>query len=107
MFDSPALPYDTAAAAAVWRRVAPAIPAYDEAGVPCPAGARCALPRQPGEAGLRQLIDRAAEGRLCCRRCARDAPRMSRAAGVCSEPGGSGARKTGGFCGGKQLDNRE
>ena len=40
MSDSPALPYDTAAAAAVWRRVAPAIPAYDEAGVPCPAGAR-------------------------------------------------------------------
>ena len=78
MFDSPALPYDTAAAAAVWRRVAPAIPAYDEAGVPCPAGARCALPRQPGEAGLRQLIDRAAEARLCCRRCARNAPHSVR-----------------------------
>lgn len=78
MSDSPALPYDTAAAAAVWRRVAPAIPAYDEAGVPCPAGARCALPRQPGEAGLRQLIDRAAEARLCWRRCARNAPHSVR-----------------------------
>ena len=78
MSDSPALPYDTAAAAAVWRRVAPAIPAYDEAGVPCPAGTRCALPRQPGETALRQLIDRAAEACLCCRRCARNAPHSVR-----------------------------
>ena len=39
-----ALVYDTAAAAEVWRRVAPAIPAYG-AGV-CPAGATCPLPRR-------------------------------------------------------------
>ena len=47
-----ALVYDTAAAAEVWRRVAPAIPAYG-AGV-CPAGATCPLPRREtdGEAAL-------------------------------------------------------
>ena len=33
------LVYDTAAAAAVWQRVGPALPAYDAA--PCPAGACC------------------------------------------------------------------
>ena len=51
-----ALVYDTAAAAEVWRRVAPAIPAYG-AGV-CPAGATCPLPRREtdGEAALGSLI---------------------------------------------------
>lgn len=78
MSSSPSLPYDTAAAAAVWRRVGPTIPAYDETSVPCPAGVRCALPRQPGEAALRQLIDCAAGVRQCCRRCARNAPREVR-----------------------------
>ena len=38
------LVYDTAAAAAVWQRVGPALPAYDAA--PCPAGACCPLPRR-------------------------------------------------------------
>ena len=49
-----ALVYDTAAAAEVWRRVAPAIPAYG-AGV-CPAGATCPLPRREtdGEAAHRR-----------------------------------------------------
>ena len=78
MSSSPSLPYDTAAAAAVWRRVGPTIPAYDETSVPCPAGVRCGLPRQPGEAALRQLIDCAAGARQCCRRCARNAPREVR-----------------------------
>ena len=78
MSSSPSLPYDTAAAAAVWRRVGPTIPAYDEADVSCPAGVRCALPRQSGEAALRQLIDCAAGARQCCRRCARNAPREVR-----------------------------
>ncbi len=78
MSSSPSLPYDTAAAAAVWRRVGPTIPAYDEADVSCPAGVRCVLPRQPGEAALRQLIDCAAGARQCCRRCARNAPREVR-----------------------------
>ena len=78
MSSSPSLPYDTAAAAAVWRRGGPTIPAYDETSVPCPAGVRCALPRQPGEVALRQLIDCAAGARQCCRRCARNAPREVR-----------------------------
>ena len=75
MSSSPSLPYDTAAAAAVWRRVGPT---YDETSVPCPAGVRCGLPRQPGEVALRQLIDCAAGARQCCRRCARNAPREVR-----------------------------
>ena len=70
--------YDTAAAAAVWRRVGPAIPAYDDAGIPCPAGVRCVMPRRPGETALRQLIDCAAEARQCGCRCARNAPRQVR-----------------------------
>ena len=52
-----ALVYDTAAAAEVWRRVAPAIPAYG-AGV-CPAGATCPLPRREtdGEAALAEQLE--------------------------------------------------
>ena len=50
------LVYDTAAAAAVWQRVGPALPAYDAA--PCPAGACCPLPRREtdSEAMLGGLI---------------------------------------------------
>ena len=64
-----ALVYDTAAAAEVWRRVAPAIPAYG-AGV-CPAGATCPLPRREtdGEAALGSLIADGAALYAACRRC--------------------------------------
>lgn len=75
MSSSRSLPYDTAAAAAIWQRVVPAIPAYGEAEASCPAGTRCALPQKSGEAALRQLIDYAAGARQCCHRCARNAPR--------------------------------
>ena len=44
------LVYDTAAAAAVWQRVGPALPAYDAA--PCPAGACCPLPRRETDLSL-------------------------------------------------------
>ena len=66
-----ALVYDTAAAAEVWRRVAPAIPAYG-AGV-CPAGATCPLPRREtdGEAALGSLI---ADGAALYAACRRGAP---------------------------------
>lgn len=40
-----ALVYDTAAAAEVWRRVAPAIPAYGAGVCPCPGGRRTARRR--------------------------------------------------------------
>ena len=48
-----ALVYDTAAAAEVWRRVAPAIPAYG-AGV-CPAGATCPLPRRETDGEVKRI----------------------------------------------------
>ncbi len=74
------LVYDTAAAAAVWQRVGPALPAYDAA--PCPAGACCPLPRREtdSEAMLGGLIAEGAALYACCRRCAVRAPRQSRQA---------------------------
>ena len=74
------LAYDTAAAAAVWQRVGPALPAYDAA--PCPAGACCPLPRREtdSEAMLGGLIAEGAALYACCRRCAVRAPRQSRQA---------------------------
>ena len=73
-----ALVYDTAAAAEVWRRVAPAIPAYG-AGV-CPAGATCPLPRREtdGEAALGSLIADGAALYAACRRCAARSPHGAR-----------------------------
>lgn len=74
------LVYDTAAAAAVWQRVGPALPAYDAA--PCPVGACCPLPRREtdSEAMLGGLIAEGAALYACCRRCAVRAPRQSRQA---------------------------
>ena len=74
------LVYDTAAAAAGWQRVGPALPAYDAA--PCPAGACCPLPRREtdSEAMLGGLIAEGAALYACCRRCAVRAPRQSRQA---------------------------
>ena len=74
------LVYDTAAAAAVWQRVGPVLPAYDAA--PCPAGACCPLPRREtdSEAMLGGLITEGAALYACCRRCAVRAPRQSRQA---------------------------
>lgn len=74
------LVYDTAAAAAVWQRVGPALPAYGAA--PCPAGACCPLPRREtdSEAMLGGLIAEGAALYACCRRCAVRAPRQSRQA---------------------------
>ena len=73
-----ALVYDTATAAEVWRRVAPAIPAYG-AGV-CPAGATCPLPRREtdGEAALGSLIADGAALYAACRRCAARSPHGAR-----------------------------
>jgi len=59
-----ALAYDTAAAAAVWQRVSPAMPAFTAGG----EGAG------PEGAALRPLIDLAAALHRSCRRCARAAP---------------------------------
>ena len=66
------LVYDTAAAAAVWQRVGPALPAYDAA----------PLPRREtdSEAMLGGLIAEGAALYACCRRCAVRAPRQSRQA---------------------------
>ena len=74
------LVYDTAAAAAVWQRVGPALPAYDAA--PCPAGACCPLPRREpaSEAMLGGLMAEGAALYAGCRRCAARAPRQSRQA---------------------------
>ena len=74
------LVYDTAAAAAVWQRVGPALPAYDAA--PCPAGACCPLPRREtdSESMLGGLIAEGAALYAACRRCAVRAPRQSRQA---------------------------
>lgn len=74
MSGSPALPYDTAAAAAVWQRVAPSMPAYEAAEGLCPGGARCALPRRGDEGAVPRLIDLAASAWCCCRRCGEHAP---------------------------------
>ena len=71
---SPALPYDTAAAAAVWQRVAPSMPAYEAADGLCSGGARCAPPCRSGEVPLPRLIDLAAEAWRCCRYCSESAP---------------------------------
>ena len=72
------LVYDTAAAAAVWQRVGPALPAYDAA--PCPAGACCPLPRREtdSEAMLGGLIAEGAALYAACRRCAVRAPGRAR-----------------------------
>lgn len=67
MSDTPLLPYDTAAAAAIWRRVSPAMNAYPDAPLsPAPPA---------GEAPLHEAIDLAAALSLGCRRCAGGAPR--------------------------------
>ncbi len=78
-----ALVYDTAAAAEVWRRVEPAIPAYGE-GV-CPAGACCPLPRRETdtETALGQLITDGAQLYADCRRCAAQSPRSTRNSLLC------------------------
>lgn len=67
-----ALAYDTAAASAVWRRVAPALPAY-ETGV-----TRSPTVPPTDEAALRRLIDCAAEAHRACRRCTQTAPNALR-----------------------------
>lgn len=67
MSDTPLLPYDTAAAAAIWRRVSPAMSAYPDAPLSPPPPA--------GEASLHEAIDLAAALSSGCRRCARGAPR--------------------------------
>lgn len=74
-----ALVYDTAAAAEVWRRVEPAIPAY---GAICPTGARCPLPRRESdsEAALGRLIADGAALYAHCRRCGARSPRSARGA---------------------------
>lgn len=73
-----ALVYDTAAAAEVWRRVAPAIPAYGAD--TCPVGACCPLPRREadGETALGRLIADGAALYAACRRCAVRSPRSVR-----------------------------
>lgn len=67
MSDTPLLPYDTAAASAIWRRVSPAMPAYPDAPLSPPPLA--------DELPLRQAINLAAAQVCGCRRCARGAPR--------------------------------
>lgn len=67
MSDTPLLPYDTAAAAAIWRRVSPALNAYPDAPLSPPPPA--------GEAALHEAIDLAAALSRGCRRCAHGAPR--------------------------------
>lgn len=68
------LVYDTAAAAAVWQRVGPALPAYDAA--PCPAGACCRCRgRETDQRGDAGRADRRGRGVVCllppvCRPCA-------------------------------------
>ena len=78
-----ALVYDTAAAAEVWRRVEPAIPAYGEG--MCPAGACCPLPRRETdtETALGQLITDGAQLYADCRRCAAQSPRSTRNSLLC------------------------
>lgn len=71
------LVYDTAAAAEVWRRVEPAIPAY---GAVCSTGACCPLPRREtdSEAALGQVIADGTAVYADCRRCAARSPQGAR-----------------------------